>query len=374
MLGYGTEEGAKMPEADDLSTEDGYIYDQERARTPSPGSTRTTSRRSPTSSTSLRPPHRARRDAGDRRRFESSYALDEGADAPAKHDLTWLFGLILLGLVLLELRSWWRALWTSHTALADAALRRLREGGDVTRTRLRMILVLAGILPTLVALLFAVKVVAMLSHDRDGRGQFDDAEYVGAADEFSANDSVNWFEPWIAAFDEGAARHADGDLEGALELYVVALEDVPAEEECTVRINMALAHETLGDTALENGDADEATAWWQAGIDALAEGGCPTDSGRGQDQTEDAAAVDQRLRDKLQQQQQQQQQDEQQQQQDDEEQTPEERREQRQQERKESGSRSATTTRSRRSRTTRRATRSATTRSTTGDLCRAGEV
>jgi len=240
----------------------------------------------------------------------------------------------------------------------------------VTRTRLRMILVLAGIVPTLVALLFAVKVVAMLSHDRDGRSQFDDAEYVGAADEFSANGSVNWFEPWVAAFDEGAARHADGDLEGALERYAAALEDVPAEDECTVRINIALADETLGDIALEEGDGDEATGWWQAGIDALAEGDCPTDSGRGKEQTEDAAAVDQRLRDKLQQQQQQddqqqddqqqddqqqddqqqddqqqddqqqddQQQDDQQQddqQQDDQQQTPEERREQRQQERKE---------------------------------------
>ncbi len=205
----------------------------------------------------------------------------------------------------------------------------------MTRTRLRMILVLAGILPTLVALLFAVKVVAMLSHDRDGRGQFDDADYLAAADEFSANDSVNWFEPWISAFDEGTARHAEGDLEGALERYAAALEDVPAEEECTVRINMALADETLGDTALEEGDADEATGWWQAGIDALAEGDCPTDSGRGQDQTQDAADVDQRLRDKLQQQQQQEEQQQQQQQQDDEEQTPEERREQREQERKE---------------------------------------
>lgn len=204
----------------------------------------------------------------------------------------------------------------------------------MTRTRLRMILVLAGILPTLVALLFAVKVVAMLSHDRDGRSQFDDAEYVGAADEFSANGSVNWFEPWIAAFDEGAARHADSDLEGALERYAAALEDVPADEECTVRINIALADETLGDIALEAGDGDEATSWWQAGIDALAEGDCPTDSGRGKEQTEDAAAVDKRLREKLQQQQQQQQ-DDQQQQQDDQQQTPEERREQRQQERKE---------------------------------------
>jgi hypothetical protein len=205
----------------------------------------------------------------------------------------------------------------------------------VTRTRLRMILVLAGIVPTLVALLFAVKVVAMLSHDRDGRSQFDDAEYVGAADEFSANGSVNWFEPWVAAFDEGAARHADGDLEGALDRYADALEDVPAEEECTVRINIALADETLGDIALEEGDGDEATGWWQAGIDALAEGDCPADSGRGKEQTEDAAAVDQRLRDKMQQQQQQQDDQQQQQQQDDQQQTPEERREQREQERKE---------------------------------------
>ncbi|MDZ5621901.1 hypothetical protein SFC88_13725 [Nocardioides sp. HM23] len=203
----------------------------------------------------------------------------------------------------------------------------------MTRTRLRMILVLAGIVPALVALLFAVKVVAMLSHDRDGRSQFEDTDYLGAADEFSANGSVNWFEPWISAFDEGAARHADGDLEGALERYATALEDVPVEEECTVRINIALADETLGDTAHEAGDADEAAGWWQAGIDALAEGDCPTDSGRGEDQTRDAAAVDQRLRDKLQQQQQQQ--EEQQQQQDDQEQTPEERRQQRQQERKE---------------------------------------
>ena len=121
----------------------------------------------------------------------------------------------------------------------------------MSRAQLRMILVLAGILPTLVAVAFAGKVITMLSHDRDGRGRFDDAEYVGAADEFSANGSINWFESWIAAFDEGAARHADDDLEGALELYAIALEDVPIEEECTVRINAALAHETLGDAALE---------------------------------------------------------------------------------------------------------------------------
>ena len=52
-----------------------------------------------------------------------------GTDAPAKHDLTWLFGLILLGLVLLELRSWWRA----AVDLAHHAAAGPEGGGDVTR-------------------------------------------------------------------------------------------------------------------------------------------------------------------------------------------------------------------------------------------------
>jgi hypothetical protein len=164
------------------------------------------------------------------------------------------------------------------------------------------VLAVAGLLPLLVALAFAGKVVLMLSHDRDGRGGFAEGDYSAATGEFSANDTLNWFEPWVSAFDEGAARHADGDLEGALARYTEALKDVPERDECTVRINAALAHETLGDAALEGGDPDEAQAQWQAGIDTLAKGGCPTDSGRGRQQTDDAAAVDKRLRDKLQQQ------------------------------------------------------------------------
>ena len=303
--------------------------------------------------------------------FEASYAFDERDDAPAKHDLTWLFGLILLALVLIELRSWWRALWTSHTTLLPTGpFDRRDRGRRRDPSQLRMVLVLAGILPTLVAVAFAGKVVTMLSHDRDGRGRFDDAEYVAAADEFSANGSINWFESWVAAFDEGAARHADGDLEGALALYAVALEDVPAEEECTVRINSALAHETLGDAALEADEAEEATAQWQAGIDVLAEGDCPTDAGRGKEQTEDAAAVDQRLRDKLQQQQQQQQQDQQDQQQDDQQQTPGRSRSSASGSARSASSRSATTTAIEEQQDYEETPGTATTRSTSGDSCR----
>jgi hypothetical protein len=184
------------------------------------------------------------------------------------------------------------------------------------RRRLRVALLLAGVLPALVAVAFLVKVVVMLSHDGDGRALFDEDDYSAAAGEFAANDRLNWFEPWIAPFDEGAARHADGELEAAIGLYDEALEDVPVEEECTVRINQALAYETLGDQAAEAADSELAMEQWQAGIATLAAGDCPLDSGRGEDQTRDAAAVDQRLRDKLERQQQQQQQQQQGQQQD----------------------------------------------------------
>jgi Ca-activated chloride channel family protein len=121
VLGYGTEEGAKMPEADDLSTADGYIYDQDRGED---AISRIDEDNLRTIADELGVAYAHRTEPGGMRAIaddlEATYAADEGADAPAEHDLTWVFGLLLLGLVLLELRSWWRALWTSHTALAPA--------------------------------------------------------------------------------------------------------------------------------------------------------------------------------------------------------------------------------------------------------------
>ena len=121
VLGYGTEDGAKMPEADDLSTEDGYIYDQE---TGEDAVSRIDEDNLQEIAGQLGIDYAHRTEPGGMGAiaddFESTYAVDEGEDAPAAHDLTWLFGLVLLGLVLLELRSWWRALWTSHTTLAPA--------------------------------------------------------------------------------------------------------------------------------------------------------------------------------------------------------------------------------------------------------------
>lgn len=182
------------------------------------------------------------------------------------------------------------------------------------RRRLRRALWRAGIVPGVLVLVVLGKVLVMMSHDEEGRAAFTDTRFVQAAEEFAENRTWNWFEPWVAPFDEGAARHANEQYDVAVDHYATALETVPAIEECTVRINLALAHEALGDRAANTSppNRNEATAQWRAGIQALAEGDCPRESGRGPEQTEDAAEVDQRLRQKLQQQRQQQQDDQQQ--------------------------------------------------------------
>ena len=122
VLGYGTEAGAKMPEADDLSDEDGYIYDQDSGED---AISRIDEDNLQEIADQLGIAYEHRTEPGGMDTiaadFEASYAFDEGEGAPAKHDLTWVFGLLLLALVLLELRAWWRALWTSHTALQPTA-------------------------------------------------------------------------------------------------------------------------------------------------------------------------------------------------------------------------------------------------------------
>lgn len=121
VLGYGTEDGAKMPEADDLSTEDGYLYDQERRED---AVSRIDEDNLRTIATELGIDYVHRTRPGGMKAIaddlESSYSVDDGEGAPAEDDLTWLFGLLLLGLLLPELLAWWRALWTAQATLAPA--------------------------------------------------------------------------------------------------------------------------------------------------------------------------------------------------------------------------------------------------------------
>lgn len=174
------------------------------------------------------------------------------------------------------------------------------------RPHQRRALFLAGILPAVLALAFGLKVTLMLQANAEGRDAFDRGDYDGAQAAFADTRALNWLESWVAPFDEGTAHHAEGRYDAAIPDYEAALEHVPEREECTVRINLALAHEAIGDRLAEEMDSEAAIDSWQTGVDVLAEGGCPDESGRGEEQTRDAETLDERLRQKIERQEQQQ--------------------------------------------------------------------
>lgn len=120
VLGYGTTKGAPMPAGDNLKDDDEFVQD------PSTG----------TDAISKADPDALRELAGQlgvefvertepggmaefADEFEATYVPGEDDDqVRAENEVTWIAGLALFPLALLELRSGWRALWTSRNALA----------------------------------------------------------------------------------------------------------------------------------------------------------------------------------------------------------------------------------------------------------------
>ena len=160
-------------------------------------------------------------------------------------------------------------------------------------------LFLWGLLPALVLLLLAGKAGLMLRADAAGRAAYASGEYGAAHDRFDANRSLNVLEPWKAPFNAGTALYREAEHEGAVAAFEAALDAGPGEDECTVRINLALTHEAIGDAAAEADEEPAARDAWTAGREVLAAGDCPTDAGRGPEQSAVAATVDARLADKL---------------------------------------------------------------------------
>jgi tetratricopeptide (TPR) repeat protein len=175
------------------------------------------------------------------------------------------------------------------------------------RRRTRRRLLLAGLPFALVALALQWKVAGMFDHDRDGRAFYAAGAFDDAQEAFASNRSLNLMEAWISPYDDGTAQYRLADFSGAVRSLEVALASAPKEEECRVRINLALAHEAVGDEAAASDDPATGRAEWQQALDVLKKGGCRVlrDESKSRlgssslTQLEDARAVDARLREKL---------------------------------------------------------------------------
>jgi len=171
------------------------------------------------------------------------------------------------------------------------------------RRRRRRVLYLVGLLPSILLLLLSARIVLALQQESGGMEAYDAARFDEARRHFAANRVLDPLEPWVAPFDEGDARFRLADFPGAVAAFEAALERVPEDHECLVRVNLALAYEAVGDKALESGDRQQATDAWQTGRESL--GGCPRPAGAPPRPPEDevtrvaAVRVDARLARKL---------------------------------------------------------------------------
>ena len=126
VLGYGTEEGGRMPEADDLGRSEGWVYDYDNGQD---AVSHADLANLQTIADQLDVPLEHRTSPGGiddvAAGFKADYSLDSDEDRPAKVDFVWVAGLVLALLVLWELFVVWRAVWTTRRVLAPR-----RSGGS----------------------------------------------------------------------------------------------------------------------------------------------------------------------------------------------------------------------------------------------------
>lgn len=118
VLGYGTEEGARMPEADDLGPGEGWVTDYD---TYDDAISHADLDNLQTIADQMGVDFVHRTEPGGiddvAAGFEAEYQVDDGEERPAKHDFVWVVGLVLALLVLGELFVVWNAVWTTRGTL-----------------------------------------------------------------------------------------------------------------------------------------------------------------------------------------------------------------------------------------------------------------
>ncbi|MEN8705216.1 MAG: hypothetical protein ABF306_03670 [Nocardioides marinisabuli] len=168
----------------------------------------------------------------------------------------------------------------------------------VRRGRWRTRLLVLGVVPIVLTTALCLKVLVMVEHDRAGRAALAEGDYSGARASFAANSLLNWFEPWVAPYNEGLALYRARDHKRAADHYKAALSEAPAHQKCRIAVNLALALEAGGDDAAGRGHLEAARSGWTAALATLQEEAC--DSPRGRDAEVAAArAISMRVLGKL---------------------------------------------------------------------------
>lgn len=166
------------------------------------------------------------------------------------------------------------------------------------RRRRRNVLLLAGLVPSLIAVLVGSALLLMLVRGNLGLAATAHGDQDAAVDHFAANRWFGTVEHWVAPYDEGVASYRADAYDAALAAFLAALHDVPDDQECRVLDNIAATQERLGDHGVQARDP-EAITRYQRGREALAAGRCLERDDQDPGIVPRAAGLDARLQQKI---------------------------------------------------------------------------
>lgn len=114
--------------------------------------------------------------------------------------------------------------------------------------------------------------------------KYNDHDYSGDVDPLLF---CNVIQPYLAHYNMGNIHYQNGDYQAAIDEYKNALEADPGhDEECSVRINLALAIiGTLGEDYVSEENVETSIATLTEARNVLIEEKCATDSGNGHSET-----------------------------------------------------------------------------------------
>ena len=162
------------------------------------------------------------------------------------------------------------------------------------RRRRRNLLLLAGLVPSLIAVLVAVALLVMLQRQAAGVAAERRGAHESGRVHFAANRWFGTVEHWVAPYNEGVATFGTGAYADALADFQVALDLAPVDRQCLVLHNIAVTQEAIGDH-----DRGSAVSHYRRGRSTLGEEHCLVRADVDRVLRRSSLLLDTRLRDKI---------------------------------------------------------------------------
>lgn len=171
-----------------------------------------------------------------------------------------------------------------------------------SRKVLRRRLIVFSVLPAVILVAIAVKLMAMVVYGNSARSHYLDYDSYSLSDDVRKLKSLNVIDSYKPYFADGDRYVLEGKLAEAESEFKTSLSLVSQERSCPVRINLEVVLEALGDLKNADENRDQAKLLWTEALKVTREapGGCfDTTTEPDEERRTHLNETEQRLEDKL---------------------------------------------------------------------------